>query len=126
MGHRHPDLKIPNIKINYTVIGGAEFNVDDGVGVAYDQVRGSLFLKGDATLWRLTPPDVMGPDGWVMEKIIAGGDTPIDANSTGIWGSFTICRMKMLLLAYPTDTRVISGYIGQGKNDKPNDDDKYE
>jgi hypothetical protein len=79
----------PNIKINYTVIGGAEFTVEDGVGVAYDQVRREfIFWKGDATLWRLTPPDVIGPDGWVIEKIIPGGDTPIDASSNGVWGKF--------------------------------------
>jgi hypothetical protein len=80
----------PNIKINYTVIGDAEFPVQkDGLGVAYDQVRGDfIFWDGDATVWRLTPPDVIGPDGWLLEEIIPGGDTPIDATSNGIWGKF--------------------------------------
>ncbi|MCB1704011.1 MAG: DNRLRE domain-containing protein [Halioglobus sp.] len=80
----------PNIKINYTIVGDTEFNVlNPGVGVAYDQVRGDfIFWNGDATIWRLTPPDVLGPDGWLLEKINPGGDTPIDATPNGIWGKF--------------------------------------
>lgn len=85
-----PGPENPNIKINYTVIGDADFPVQkDGLGVAYDQVRGDfIFWDGDARLWRLTPPDVLGPDGWLLEEINPGGDTPIDANSNGIWGKF--------------------------------------
>jgi hypothetical protein len=85
-----PGPENPNIVINYTVSGDAEFNVQNpGVGVAYDRVRGVfIFWDGDATLWRLTPPDVLGPNGWSLEKITPGGDVPVDANVNGIWGKF--------------------------------------
>jgi hypothetical protein len=85
-----PGPQNPNTVINYTVIGNTPFTVQNpGVGVAYDQLRGEfIFWDGDAALWRLTPPDVIGPDGWFVEKITPGGDTPIDANRNGIWGKF--------------------------------------
>jgi hypothetical protein len=80
----------PNIVINYSVVGDADFPVQiDGLGLAYDQVRRNfIFWNGDAKVWRLTPPDVIGPNGWSIEKITPGGDTPVDANSNGIWGKF--------------------------------------